>query len=232
MNETTDLARSDAPRRIEQARATIRSFREQLGLAAGGFTVAGLAAYAAGLVEVIPLVALGLAGSALIYVFPVTAKPRRARAVLAEWEGVRAASLSFGVPADDARIAAAEAMVARIVEYLGSEPHPAVAARALLRVLHDSLEDLAAVQLLRSADPGSGEGPSRLSGKADELSAQISDRMGRAVEIVADIYGAVLAHDAIALREVLSSAEAELVHLRAEEEVEALLERSPPGRLG
>jgi hypothetical protein len=231
MNEPRDLARVDAPRRIEQARTAIRSFREQLALAGGGFTVAGLAGYAAGLAEAVPLAAAGLAGLTLLYLFPVTDAQRRARAVLSEWETMRSAALVPGVAADDERIAAAEAMVGRIVEYMGSEPQSALAARALLRVLHDSLEDLAAAALLRSADSGAGESPSRLSGKADELMGQINDRMSRSVEIIADIYSAVLAHDALALHKVLQSAEEELVHLRAEEEVEALLDGTPPRRV-
>jgi hypothetical protein len=51
--------------------------------------------------------------------------------------------------------------------------------------------------------------------------------MNRALSVIANIYEAVLAHDAIALSDVVRSAEDELTRLRAEQEVEASLGRTP-----
>jgi hypothetical protein len=141
---------TDPPRRVDQARKVVRSFRESLGLAGGAVAVAGVLGHAADFALALPLAAAGLGGVLLLYSFPVTERVRRARAVLSDW--TEQGRLGPDVSDNDRRIAAAEAMVDRIVNYSGSEPRAVAAAQAMQRVLYDSLDDLAAVDLLRAAE--------------------------------------------------------------------------------
>lgn len=212
-----------SPSVVQEAQDQLQSLRERLGLAGGSLVVAGLIAHAIGAPFVVPAVAAGLAGVGVLYLVPPTARGRWARRVMERWrsEG-RRGLVEFGQPVDQ-RVDVTEAMVDRIRVHAGSTARSTIAADELYRSVCSALDDLAVVGVLGRADQevdGTG-----LEERAKSIRTQIDKRIDTAVDAVAEIYEAVLGHDEVALRRVLSRVDEELRHLRAEVEVERLLDQ-------
>jgi hypothetical protein len=213
-------------REIQVARAVRREAREQLGLAGGVVFIAGMAATAAGVAVALPIAVVVLAGLGGAYAFPTSERGRWAKAILAARDAFRPPGASI----DDPRRVAAEGMAVRIQEYVGAPAPSAAAAWAMVSLVEDSLADLSAVALLRSA---AGSNPGRRSlyeQKAESLKGRIEARVDHAIAVIAEMYEAVLAEDDIALREIVAKAEAEVRRIEAEGEVSSLLDPRPGSR--
>jgi predicted hydrolase (HD superfamily) len=137
-------------------------------------------------------------------------------------EGRRIRDLDDPTSEDDPRLVAAGSMVERIADHAGEDAASTTVAGQLHRLLYDSLDDLETVDRLRDAGAGTGRSTA-LQARAEGLQRQVEERMDHALGTITDIFEAVLAHDAVALRRVLARAQDELRQLRAVEEVETLL---------
>lgn len=221
MSESREAA---VPRSLDDARAELRTYREQLGLAGGCVMAAGLAGSAIGVAAALPLAAVAGVGLGLLYAFPVTERASAARRTIRQWEQARTFPSPDVTDPDDSRLRSAEALLARIEEYAGPAAPPAVSARAMMQVLYDSMDDRAAVGLFRSASIAAPHRRRTLEQRAQSLDSRIQARMDHALDVIAEIYEAVLARDDIALREVIARAEADVDLLQAEEEVSLLLD--------
>lgn len=212
------------PYAVAEARAIWARFRKRMGRA--GTVFGGALAIATLATEPISwsLSALGLAGVALAYHFPLSRRVRRARALLRGWES---AQLLQGVqpqapagPAGlDPRLAAADAVIARLVEHAGADRRIVAFAEEVRRQLARVLTDARAVEQL-----GDALSPAGAEARLGSLRAQVNERIDRLMGAVADVYQAVLARDDAMLSAVLGQGEDALRQLQAREEVERLLE--------
>ncbi len=226
---------SSLPAVVEEAEGVVHRFRQKLGLGVGGLTLGVLALSALGVPAGLPIFAVGLLPFGVAWIYPPSARVRRARALVEEWEETgRVPLAALGAPvmgadgaegpgaALDPRLPAAEALVGRILAHAGAGTHATTAAEELLELMHGTARDLEVVRLLRTAR-ADGPGAERRRARADALETRLDARMDEALDTAAELFEGVVSADQGRLREALTRVQERLRELDAHREVEALL---------
>lgn len=209
-----------APAVVEEARASLARFRKIMFRTGGVFGAALAAATLA--TEPISwcLSAASLGIVSLAYRFPPTRRIRRARAVMRGWESMELLQARPDTPSgSDPRLAAADAVIARLAEHAGADRRPVAFGQEVRQQLARVLDDRRAVEQLRDA-----LSPAEAEARLAPLRTQVDDRIDRLMAALAEVYEALLAQDDATLGTVLARGEDLLRQVRARQEVERLLE--------
>lgn len=207
------------PKVVEEAAAVVARFRKIMfrtgGVFGAALTVATLATEP--ISWCLSAASLGLVS--LAYRFPPSRRIRRARTVVRGWESMELLQARPDGPSEsDPRLAAADAVIARLAEHAGADRRPVVFGQEVRQQLARVLEDRRAVEQLRDA-----LSPAEAEARLAPLRAQVDERIDRLMAALAEVYEALLAQDDATLGTVLARGEDLLHQVRARQEVERLL---------
>jgi hypothetical protein len=209
----------EPPPAVEEAEATLQSYRVRLGASWFGGMVASLvtASQLLGLypAETLPWLLAPTAVIGALLVHPLGRRVGMARRILRRWEEIRTDRVLRPPPREDPRVRAARMMADRIV----ADPASTVDVEDVVLRIVAQIE--VAVTDLRTIDFTSGASPAVP--LAADLRTDLEVRIARLLSGLAELHRALVVREAVSVRAGISDLRDLLAQLQAENEVELML---------
>jgi hypothetical protein len=213
----------EPPGAVEEAEATLQSYRIRLG--AGWFS--GMAASLVTATqwlgfypsEILPWLIPPSLLAATLLVHPLGRQVNRARRILRRWDEIRTDRVLQPPPREDPRVRAARMMAARISEHPSATIEMEDVVVRIVTQLEAAVADLQAVDLTRQASGSS---------ISAEVKTDLEVRIARLLSGLGELHHALVVREASHVITEMHELRDLLTHVHAETEVELLLRGVPP----
>lgn len=214
----------EPPAAVEEAEEAFANYRVRTGLAWLTATAAsllvGTQVFGTYWTEVLAYLLPISAGAAGLIVYPLGKGIGRARRVLQRWEEIRTERALMAPPHADPRVRAADMLADRIREHPRSDHETLEVVRRLEYELESAVADLSAVEAAhRATDMAAGVPDPR---------TDLELRIARLLSGLGQLHHALVLRDDVRVKTEMGELQELLGQLRAEFDVEALLDRAPP----
>lgn len=219
MGSLKERLEPDPPEAVEEAEATLQSYRVRLGATWFGGVVASLVTASQWLglypAETLPWLIWPSAIVGGLLIHPLGRQVGLARRILRRWEEIRTDRVLRPPPREDPRVQAARMMACRIVDDPSSTADIEDVVSRIVAQIEVAVSDLRTIDLTREA--------SAAAVSAADLRTDLEVRIARLLAGLAELHRALVVREAISVRTGIAELRDLLAQLHAENEVELLL---------